>query len=144
MNEPNTSQIQRCLDRLRAGDADAREDLFRSCQERLCAHTRRMLGRYPAVRRWEGTDDVFQNAVVRLDKKQTVPAQLDGYLDAIGTPVPAGSITEKDRDFVGYLVEPGKNERLPLRQPRLRSSSTPRVIAGEPLVAPSGSSPRLE
>jgi RNA polymerase sigma factor (sigma-70 family) len=63
-----SSSIQQCLDRLRAGDSAARDDLLRACRERLLVMTRRMLKRYPGVRRWEETDDVLQNALVRLDR----------------------------------------------------------------------------
>jgi WD40 repeat protein len=62
---------------------------------------------------------VIPNAVIRLDKKQTVPAQIDGYLEAIATPVPVGSIAETDRDFAGYMVDPTRNnEQIPLRRLR--------------------------
>src|SRR5689334_1918431 len=58
--------IQNCLDRLRAGDAAARAELLRVSGERLLLMTRKMLSRYPGVRRWAESDDVLQNVLLRL------------------------------------------------------------------------------
>jgi DNA-directed RNA polymerase specialized sigma24 family protein len=61
-----STQIQRCIDCLRAGDASARDELLAQASERLIRLTRKMLRDFPGVHRWEETDDVLQNAVVRL------------------------------------------------------------------------------
>ncbi|WP_165234916.1 RNA polymerase sigma factor [Aquisphaera insulae] len=66
MAEGDSIQIQGWLDRLGAGEAGAREALIACAVERLGSLTRRMLRDYPSVRRWEQTDDVFQNAAMRL------------------------------------------------------------------------------
>jgi RNA polymerase sigma factor (sigma-70 family) len=69
MSSSDTTQnIDRCLERLRAGDVSARDDLLRHSRDRLCALTRRMLWRFPNVHRWEQTDDVLQQVLVRLDQ----------------------------------------------------------------------------
>jgi len=61
-----TTQIQRWIDGLGAGDASAREALLACAAERLTRLTHKMLKDYPGVHRWEGTDDVLQNATLRL------------------------------------------------------------------------------
>jgi DNA-directed RNA polymerase specialized sigma24 family protein len=61
-----STQIQRCIDRIRAGDASARDELLARATARLTRLTRKMLRDFPDVHRWEETDDVLQNAVVRL------------------------------------------------------------------------------
>ncbi len=68
MAEPSgqTGRLQECLDRLRAGDGAAREELLRHSCDQLTRLTRKMLRDYPGVHRWEQTDDVRQNAQVRL------------------------------------------------------------------------------
>lgn len=63
-----TLQIQQSLDHLRAGDAAARDDLVSFACDRLRRLTRKMLRSYPGVRRMEETDDVLQNAAIRLCK----------------------------------------------------------------------------
>ncbi len=66
MNENTTVRLQRCLDRLRAGDAGARRELIGAASERLTRLARKMLKADDRVRRWEQTGDVFQNAAMRL------------------------------------------------------------------------------
>jgi RNA polymerase sigma-70 factor (ECF subfamily) len=68
MTPPNTSRIQDCLNGLRPDDPAARQAVLAISQERLRLLVRRMLRRYPGVRRWEETDDVLQNVLIRLDR----------------------------------------------------------------------------
>jgi RNA polymerase sigma-70 factor (ECF subfamily) len=60
--------VQEYLDRLRDGDQSARDELLNCACDRLRRLTRKMLKGYPNVHRWEQTDDVLQNAVVRLQR----------------------------------------------------------------------------
>jgi RNA polymerase sigma-70 factor (ECF subfamily) len=62
----DTAHLRDWQARIRAGDESAREELFRSVAARLQRLAQRMLRRFPAVRRQELTDDVLQNALVRL------------------------------------------------------------------------------
>ena len=64
--EFHTVNLQGWLDRLQAGDREARDELLRACQGRLLELAGRMLRRHPAVARWADTADVFQNAALRL------------------------------------------------------------------------------
>ena len=66
MADASTSRLQPLLARANAGDAAARAELIEySCQRlRRLAHA--MLHDFPRVRRWEDTDDVLQNALLRL------------------------------------------------------------------------------
>jgi RNA polymerase sigma factor (sigma-70 family) len=62
-----TAQLESCLVRLRAGDARAHDDLWRLVDDRLTALTRKMLREsFSRLKQWEQTDDVAQNAKVRL------------------------------------------------------------------------------
>jgi RNA polymerase sigma factor (sigma-70 family) len=62
----DTTRVQLLLHRLRDGDAAAREELIVASCARMTRLARRMLQGYPAVRRWEQTDDVVQGAALRL------------------------------------------------------------------------------
>lgn len=64
----NTTVIQGLLDRLAAGDESAKEELIKHSMERLRRLARKMLRENPAVRRWNETDDVLQNALMRLNR----------------------------------------------------------------------------
>jgi RNA polymerase sigma-70 factor (ECF subfamily) len=66
MADDHTSHLQCCLDRLRAGDESARNELVQHACGRLERLARKMLGDYPHLKRWEDTGDVLQNALVRL------------------------------------------------------------------------------
>jgi RNA polymerase sigma factor (sigma-70 family) len=83
MVEGQTDRLQACLDRLRAGDLTARDELVNAACERLLRLTRKMLKSYPGVARWEQTDDVFQNAAIRLCRalRDTVPESVQHFLN---------------------------------------------------------------
>jgi RNA polymerase sigma-70 factor (ECF subfamily) len=65
-SSPPTAQLQAWLERMRAGDRAARDDLLRCVWGRLERLARKMLRRYPGVRNWVQTGDVLQNALLRL------------------------------------------------------------------------------
>ena len=66
-NDSNTTQsIQRWLDEAATGNAEAREQLLGRACDRLMKLTRKLIRGFPQVHRWEETDDVFQNAILRL------------------------------------------------------------------------------
>src|SRR6476661_7110126 len=85
MSEPGstTIQLQRCLDRLRQGDLVARNELLNHACERLRKLTRRMLRGFVRLRRWEQTDDVLHNAMMRLHRalSETAPESLRHFFN---------------------------------------------------------------
>src|SRR5438874_285030 len=68
MSALGTTSLLALLARHRAGDAAALDELVRRCHDRLEAMARRMLSRFPAVRRAEEADDVLQSALIRLER----------------------------------------------------------------------------
>src|SRR5258708_23611787 len=69
-------EIQGWIARLQAGDPAARDALLGAAGERLRHLAQQMLQTYPRVHRWEQTDDVLQNALLRLCRTlQDVPPQ---------------------------------------------------------------------
>ena len=60
------SIVQQLLPLAIAGDDKAVDALLLHCGDRLTILTRRMLGDFQRVRRWAETDDVMQNALLRL------------------------------------------------------------------------------
>jgi RNA polymerase sigma-70 factor (ECF subfamily) len=63
-----SADLAECLQRLERGDLTARDRIIELCAGRLRELAHRMLARFPGVRRWEDTDDVFQNAAMRLHR----------------------------------------------------------------------------
>jgi RNA polymerase sigma-70 factor (ECF subfamily) len=64
--EFQTTELHQLLDRVQAGEKVARDELLSRVMHRLELLARRMLKQFPAVRRWEETGDVLQDAVIRL------------------------------------------------------------------------------
>jgi RNA polymerase sigma factor (sigma-70 family) len=62
----STVAIQRCIDRLHHGQSDVRGELLDYAFERLQWMVKKMKRGYERVGRWEQTDDVVQNASLRL------------------------------------------------------------------------------
>lgn len=61
-----TRSLHHLVDRIRQGDAQAQNELLQRVSHRLERLARKMLHSFPGVQRWEQTDDVLQNALVRL------------------------------------------------------------------------------
>jgi len=59
-------QVESWLGRLPTGGPAALDQLIRHSSDRLRALTRQLLDTFPRVRRWVQTDDVLQNALLRL------------------------------------------------------------------------------
>jgi RNA polymerase sigma-70 factor (ECF subfamily) len=66
MSRGETTQILDWVQRYRAGDDAALDELLVHFQDRLIRLTRKSLKAYPDVGRWEQTDDVYQKAAMRL------------------------------------------------------------------------------
>lgn len=62
------TQLQLLIDKVLAGDEAARSALLDHACDRLLRLTRKMFHARPDLRRWMQTDDVFQDAVIRLHR----------------------------------------------------------------------------
>jgi RNA polymerase sigma factor (sigma-70 family) len=68
MPKGSDTEIQGLLHLANRGDEEARSRLLDHACGRLLKLTRAMLAGYPSLRRWEATDDVFVNAMMRLHR----------------------------------------------------------------------------
>src|SRR5204863_3356814 len=59
-------QLQEYVNRIKAGDRGARDELLRRVAGRLEEQARKMFRRYPNVRQWTELEDVLQEATLRL------------------------------------------------------------------------------
>lgn len=62
----DTVKLKNWVKRMQEGDLAARDELLTAARRRLEALARAMLRRFPNVRRWAESDDVFQGASMRL------------------------------------------------------------------------------
>jgi RNA polymerase sigma-70 factor (ECF subfamily) len=92
----HTTQLRRWVERIRAGDRSAGDEMLRAVHARLERLARKMLRRFPRVARWEESGDLVQNAVLRL-------------LRALGEVEPTSV-----RDFFGLAAEQMRRELLDL------------------------------
>jgi RNA polymerase sigma-70 factor (ECF subfamily) len=68
MAHDSTTQLQHWIDRMNAGDDAGRTQLLSHSWDRLRRLTRKMLGDYPRVHRFEETDDVLDRSWKRLNR----------------------------------------------------------------------------
>lgn len=78
-----------CLERLAKGDDSARVEILEVCNDRLRELSSRLLGKFAKVRRWDNTDDVAQNAAMRLYRAlaETVPDSPRGLMGLMATQI---------------------------------------------------------
>src|SRR5437868_1906753 len=62
----HTTSMHRLIERIHDGDRQAEDELIGRVAGRLERLTRKMLHSFPGVTQWEQTDDVLQNALMRL------------------------------------------------------------------------------
>lgn len=62
------TQLQGLIDLANKGDSEAKSLLVAHACDRLFRLTRTMFRGFPGLRRWEQTDDVFQNSLIRLHR----------------------------------------------------------------------------
>jgi RNA polymerase sigma factor (sigma-70 family) len=62
------THLQSLVDLAKNGDDRAKTLLLDHACDRLLKLTRKMFRGYPGLRRWEQTDDVFQNSLIRLHR----------------------------------------------------------------------------
>jgi RNA polymerase sigma-70 factor (ECF subfamily) len=89
MPKASDTEIQGLIDLVNSGDTNARERLLEHAGQRLLKLTRAMLSGYPSLRRWEATDDVFVNAMMRLHRAlETVqPSSVRHFFNLAGTQI---------------------------------------------------------
>ena len=102
-------QLRDLIERTRAGDRAAEDQLVRAILGRFRALARRMLKLYPAVHQWEQTGDVVQDALVRL-------------LRALRTVTPPTT-----RDFFNLAAEQIRRQLIDLARRHRRDLRSPEV-----------------
>lgn len=126
-----TTRLQQWLERLQAGDDQAREELIQIACERLRELTHRMLRRYPTLQRWEQTGDVLNNASMRLYRslKDVKPDTVGQFFGLAATQIrrqlldlcdhhfgPHGDARHHITDAKGADAAPGRVEVEPARR----------------------------
>jgi len=107
------TQITQCLADLRAGNDAAREKILEICDGRIRALAHRLLGRFARVRRWDNTDDVAQNAALRLYRalSQTIPDTPRGLMGLMASQIQREllDLARKHAGPMSYAANHGTN-----------------------------------
>ena len=86
-SDESRRRIDACISRLASGDLAARDEVLALACDRMRGMAQRMLRRFPNVRRWDETDDVLQNAAIRLyaSLSRVAPKDARGFLGLAAT-----------------------------------------------------------
>jgi RNA polymerase sigma-70 factor (ECF subfamily) len=124
MADASTTQLQGWIDRMNAGDAAARDQLINHTCNRLHRLTRKLLQAFPRLQHWEDTDDVLQNALVRLFRalQAASPGTVRQYFSLAATEIrrelldltrhyfgPEGAATRRAVDDAGSAAQPAND-----------------------------------
>jgi RNA polymerase sigma factor (sigma-70 family) len=123
MSGDTTLVLQRCLDRLNAGDGEARKDLLNAACERLNRLARKMFHAESRLQQLHDTDDVFQGAMVRLCRAlgDVTPTTLREFFRLAALQI-RRELIDLARHYYGpagaavrqrSLTPPGKGDRAP-------------------------------
>ena len=82
LSDQTITDLQHLLKQVKTGDEHALSSLLVRFQNRFYQLVRKMLWRYPHVKRWEQTDDVLQASIIRLHRSltQTQPDSVKGLI----------------------------------------------------------------
>jgi RNA polymerase sigma-70 factor (ECF subfamily) len=134
-----TQQIQLWIDRLQAGDDQARSQLINCACERLTALTRKMLRGYTRVRRWEETVDVLQNASLRLYRtlEQVKPASVAEFYRLAALNI-RRELLDLAKHYYGKQGQGTHHHSIGVRSDEMESTDDPLA------AAPGGAEPSQE
>jgi RNA polymerase sigma factor (sigma-70 family) len=107
MDDLHTTTLRDLVARFQAGENSTLDALIRRTEERLAHFVHRMLGGFPGVRAREQTEDVLQNALIRLARslRQETPVSV--------------------REFFGLAAMHVRRELLDLARSHARRPTTP-------------------
>ncbi len=107
--------LAECLKKLSAGDDSARVTILEVCNARLREMSHRLLGKFAKVRRWDDTDDVAQNAAMRLYRAlaESVPDSPKGLMALLATQIQREllDLARKHSGPMSYAANHGTNVR---------------------------------
>jgi RNA polymerase sigma-70 factor (ECF subfamily) len=101
---PDPGDLTRLVRQFRDGDLAARDRLIDYTYGRFEALTRRLLGQFPALRRWEQTGDVLHRAMTRLlDSLENVRPESSAHFLRLGAVQIRRVLLDLTRHYFGPL-----------------------------------------
>lgn len=136
-DDSQNARLEALLAQTLAGDRLAKEELFSTLAGRLERLARKMLAGFPGVARWEETDDVLQNALLRLLRalEEARPADVRQFLK-LSTEMIRRELIDLARHFYGpqgqgahHASQAGRDEALPPAHERSDVTFEPTALA---------------
>lgn len=89
MPKGSDTELQGLIDLANRGDREARSRLLDHACDRLLTLTKTMFAGFPSLRRWEQTDDVFVNSMMRLHRalESVQPESVRHFLNLAATQI---------------------------------------------------------
>lgn len=114
MSHRTTVEIEQCIARLQTGDGEARHELINCACGRLRELSERMMRKFPALQRFEQSDDVLQNSVIRLSRslEQLTPRSARDFF-GLATLEIRRELIDLMRHYYGPLGQGVRNSVLP-------------------------------
>ncbi len=118
----HTTLLHNLLDRVRAGDRQARDELLRSIGARLERLARKMLHRFPTVRGWADSSDVVQNATLRLLRalEQTRPPSVRAFFGL--------AAEQMRRELLDLARQASRGRRLGMASPAVSADQAETLV----------------
>lgn len=104
LSEKTIHELQSVLKLANQGDRRAFEQLMRRFEARFRVLVQKMLWRYPKLRRWEETDDVYQQAMIRLYQslQAATPNSITQFVGLSATQI-RRTLIDLSRHYFGIL-----------------------------------------
>jgi RNA polymerase sigma factor (sigma-70 family) len=125
-------QVQNSIDRVKAGDPAARDELIGCCCDRLDLLIMKMLGRYEEVKRSEHVDDVVQRVTMRL-YRSLEPVALESSRDFLR--LASVQIRRELLDLVAHFFSPDDSSTGDAGSSRPDAPQDGDTVAGVPMGA---------
>ena len=126
MDAGTTTHLQRQIDRLKTGDASAREELIQRTADRMLHLTRHIMRDFKRVRQYEDSMDVMQNAYVRLLRRlEKIAPETVGEFFRIAAREIRCTLLDLARHHFGPQGAGMHEQQAPLEGPAIQGDSAP-------------------
>jgi len=130
--DPGGAELAVCLARLAAGDLAVRDRIIEVLGGRLRLLAHRMLAGFPNVRRWDDTDDVFQNVALRLHRALGRPGDPPRSVMALAAAELHRELLDLARRYAGPLSHASNHATNTIRGAHGAASARHDEVAVEP------------
>jgi RNA polymerase sigma-70 factor (ECF subfamily) len=117
MTQKAETSLQTWINRLKAGDRSARDELIRHASKQLRHLAGKMMQKYDRLRRWVDSDDILQNATLRLLRAlDSVPVNTEQEFFSLAALQIRRELLDMCRHYFGPQGEAANHESVCLEE----------------------------